>query len=117
MGLEILGQEMERADDPRRAATGAGQRPVRCGRRERPEARLDRLHGLAHDPVGEDHHRGAVAFGDLEGGRDQLDRLGDRGWGQYRHPVVAVAVALGGLEVVALRGLDAAQARARRASR
>ena len=94
---------------------GRPSAPVRAqsapGRGGSRNAQLDRLHRLAQDPVGEDDHRRPVALGQLEGVRRERHRLGDRGRREDRDPVVAVAVALDGLEVVGLARPDAAEAR------
>ncbi len=112
MRLEVLGLQVEGANDPRRSPGRAGQRPVGGDARRLAEGQLDRFHGLAEDAVGEDHHRGPVALGELEGVGRQCHRLADRGGREHRGPVVAVTVALGGLEVVGLAGPDAAEPRA-----
>ena len=112
VALEVVGPEVERADRARLAAGGALDRPVRVLRLECREVRRHRLHRLAQDPVGEQHHRRPVALGQHERRAHQLDRLTDRRRREHRHPVVAVAVALGRLEVVGLAGRDRPEPRA-----
>ena len=109
--LQNLGHEIDRLDDPRRPPGRAGQGPI-----ERPpcgvsEAQLDRLHRLPKDSVEHDHDRRPISFRQLECVGREIHCLTDRGRSKNRDPVVAVAVALRGLEVVALRWPDAAQAR------
>ena len=103
--LEVLGQEMQRTHDASRPTVRPGELPASRLVGGIPIHGDDRLHRLAHDPVGEDDDRRPVALGDLEGVGDELDRLGDRRRGEDRHAVVAVAVALRRLEVVRLGGL------------
>ena len=116
------------ARGPRRRGRATGRRAARgpsapvsvqsgAGAASGPEVRRDRLHRLAHDAVGEHHHRRPVALGELEGvATSSIASAMDAG-ASTGTLVVAVAVALGRLEVVALGRADAAEARARRASR
>ena len=76
--LEVLGLQVERPDDPGSPARGTGRGPVELLPRRHPVGGHHRLHRLAQRPVGEDHDRGPVALGDLEGVGDEVDRLGDR---------------------------------------
>ena len=71
---------------------------------------LDRLHHLGDDAVSEEEDRHAVLFCLVKGKHHDVDGFlnGRRGIGQQ--VVVAVAAALDALEVVALRGLDVAEA-------
>ena len=76
---------------------------------------LDRLHDLADHAVGDDGHRLEVLVGQVKGLDDQVHRFLHRRRRQDDEVIVAVTAAFGHLEVVALGGLDVAQARARRA--
>ena len=70
------------------------------------------LHHLAHDAVGEYHGRRAVFEGEVEAQAHEVGHLLHRGRGQHYEMVVAVAAAFGGLEIVGLRRLYRAEARA-----
>ena len=62
----------------------------------------DRLLDVRGEVVAEDEDRVAPLVGEVERELGQLDRLGDVDRGEHDVPVVAVAAAAGGLEVVAL---------------
>ena len=72
----------------------------------------DRLHHLAEHPVRKDHRGHAVAVGEVERVKHHVDHLLDGGGGEDEHMQVAVAGGAGGLPVVGLGGLDAAEPRA-----
>ena len=68
------------------------------------------LHHLSDDAVAQYHHRVAVAEGQRETEVDKVGHLLHTGGSQHDDVVVAVASAARRLEVVALTGLDGAQA-------
>ena len=68
------------------------------------------LHHLADQAVAQDHDGVAVAVGDVKGLLRQRHSLLHRAGRQHAHAVVAMTAAARGLVVVALRGLNAAQA-------
>ena len=69
------------------------------------------LHHLADDTIGEDGDRVAVLEGQVEAQLHEVVHLLHRRGGQRDETVVAVAAALGGLEIVGLGGLDGAETR------
>ena len=71
---------------------------------------LHRLHHLADEAVRQDDDGGAVLVGGVKGLGHQITGLLDGRGGVDHAVVIAVAAALGGLEVVALGGLDIAEA-------
>ena len=74
--------------------------------------KLHLLHHGAEAAVHEYHDRAAVALGVLRSVVDDVHRLLHRVRSKDQHPESAVAGGLGGLEIVLLRGLDGAEARA-----
>ena len=70
------------------------------------------FHHLPNHAVGEYHGGRAVFEGEAEGEVHEVCHFLHRGRCEHNHVVVAVAAAARGLVVVALRGLDSAEARA-----
>ena len=70
----------------------------------------DGLHHLADHAVRDDHDGVAVFVGGVESDLHEVDGLLHGGGGEDDETVITVAAALGGLEVVALAGLDGAEA-------
>ena len=70
---------------------------------------LNGLHHLTDDTVGKQHDGGAVLVGKIERVVHKIDGLLYGGGSQDYHVIVAVTAALGGLEIIALRGLNGAQ--------
>ena len=72
---------------------------------------LNGFHHLADKSI-HDHHDGvAVLVGNVKGLLYEVHGLLDIGGGEDQGAVVAVAAAAGGLEVIALAGLDGTQTR------
>ena len=71
---------------------------------------FDRLHHLGDDAVGQEEDGHAVLLGLVEGEHHDVDGLLHGGGSVGQQMVVAVAAALDALEVVALGGLDVAEA-------
>ena len=71
---------------------------------------FDRLHHLGDDAVEQEQNGDAVLLGLLIGEHHRVHDLLDGGGRVGQQVVVAVAAALGGLEIVALGGLDVAEA-------
>ena len=72
---------------------------------------LDGLHHLANQAVHNHHDGVAVLVGNVKCLLDEVHRLLHIGGGEDQRPVIAVAAAAGGLIVIALAGLNGAQAR------
>ena len=88
---------------------GAGQRPRLFVSFDLHIFKGDRLHHLTDGAVRQDHGGHAVLVCQVETLDGQACHLLHGGRRQNDHPVVAVTAAFGSLEVVGLRGLDAAQ--------
>ncbi|CDB30890.1 unknown [Firmicutes bacterium CAG:137] len=71
---------------------------------------LNGLHHLTDHAVGQDHDGVTVVIGHVKGNLDIVRSLLNGGGGEDQVAVVAVAAAPGGLVIVALGGLDGAQA-------
>ena len=74
---------------------------------------LHRLHHLADHAVAQNHHRVPVHICNVKSLHDHIRRLLNGGRCQDYQMIIPVAAALGGLEIVALGGLDAAEPGAR----
>ena len=72
----------------------------------------DGLHHLAQHTVGQNHGWHPVFVPQVESVGHQVHHFLHGGGGQNQHMIIAVAAALGGLPIVGLCRLDAAQARA-----
>ena len=92
--------------------SGAGDGPGAVGLRVGMGGQFYRLHHLAYGAVRQDHAGHAVLVRQIESFDGELRHFLNAGGGQNDHVEVAVAGSAGGLKVIRLGGLDAAQPRA-----
>lgn len=108
--LQHVGLEVEGVDDVvLTLALGAGEGPGLVVVLHLYVLKGDGLHHLANGAVSQDHGNHAVLVRQVEALDGEAGHLLDGGGSQDDHVVVAVSAAPGGLEVVALAGLDAAE--------
>ncbi len=109
--LQLVAIEMQRSNEIGARGRGSGHRPRGQMRRRCRLRKLHRLHHLADESVGHQHHRVAIAIGQVEGQRGQVRHLLHGVRSQHNGAVVAVAAALHHLVIIALLGGDVAQPR------
>ena len=111
--LQLAIAQKQRLHHPLLAPPLAAHRPPLLGKLAvRATVRHQRLFHLADHRIAQQHHRGAVDIGQIEGVHGQVVHLLHGVWGQHRNPVAAVPSPFHRLEVVRLRGVDPPEPRA-----
>ena len=102
MLLEVVDIHMQRGDHVAARFSGSGHGPVRQLAANRLLRELDRLHHLADEAIGQNHHRIAISIGEFKGQRGQVGHLLHGMRRQHDGAVVAVASAFHHLVIIAL---------------